>query len=223
VLLEVPFDALDVNGQASEIAAVGETTDWILGTALAYMRSTGVYTLLPTPGGIIPPTPPTSGYVLTANGAGGVSWQPVTATAIATPVAYVAPTITTESAVTISDGSGGRTGSGQLLEIFDHLGAPIFAVGPTGGPSVFGDHMRAAQGVFGPFISLDGTTNPASLQFPGGNRMWMASGLPSSYGFATYTTGDIYFRTDTPTTANQRMAICTGGGTGGAATFLWLL
>jgi len=48
----------------------------------------------------------------------------------------------------------------QYLEVFDHLGAPIFSVGATGGPSTFGDNMRVFRpgNVFNPAVVISYTS-----------------------------------------------------------------
>lgn len=49
-----------------------------------------------------------------------------------------------------------------------------------------------------------------------GTNMWSGSGAPAIAG----TAGDFYFRTGTPTTANQRIYVCTATGAAGVATWV---
>lgn len=134
------------------------------------------------------------------------------------PVNVSGGPVTSSNILTIRDAFGGRTGSGQIVEVFDHANQPIFSIPTAGGPTVFGDHMRAGDSVFGPFISLDGSMSPASLQFPDGTRFFSGSGAPSIFNLpASYssTVGDFFKRTDTPTVANQRLYMCTVAGSPG--------
>ena len=59
----------------------------------------------------------------------------------------------------------------------------------------------------------------ASIGWNTRTSMWSGSGAPTIAG----TRGDIYFRTDTPATANQRIYICSVAGAAGAATWLGIL
>ena len=63
--------------------------------------------------------------------------------------------------------------------------------------------------------------NDGALQFltTGGGALWGGSGAPAIAG----TLGDFYFRTDTPSTALQRIYVCTVTGGAGAATWVGIL
>lgn len=66
-----------------------------------------------------------------------------------------------------------------LFSVVDGFGAPIFQIPAAGGPAVYGDKLRAGTGVFGPFMSMDGTTNPPSLKMASGGRLWGGAGSPT--------------------------------------------
>lgn len=50
------------------------------------------------------------------------------------------------------------------------------------------------------------------LAVSGPNQLRMGSGIPTRPEGADPTQGDFYFRTDTPSTSNQRLYVCTVGG-----------
>jgi hypothetical protein len=56
------------------------------------------------------------------------------------------------------------------------------------------------------------TTDGVKSKLDGGGRITSGSGAPITPGSTDPTAGDIYFRTDTPETADQRIYICTVGG-----------
>lgn len=64
-------------------------------------------------------------------------------------------------------------------------------------------------------VWMNGALLSPTLGFQTGS-IWMGSGVPSAS--TTAVAGDYYFRTDTPSTANQRIYICTVGG----ATPTWV-
>jgi hypothetical protein len=55
------------------------------------------------------------------------------------------------------------------------------------------------------------------------NKVFQGSGAPGTGLGVTATAGDIYFRTDTPSTVNQRIYICTTGGASGAQVWAALV
>jgi hypothetical protein len=110
------------------------------------------------------------------------------------------------------------TDAGLGFSVFDHNGAPIMSVGPTGGPVVFGDRNSAAHGVFGPFMALDGTTSPPSILGPSvsygaGGRIYIWPDTPAN-GWVTGTTkvNDLWYDT-----ASGVWYQCTVSGAGTAA------
>ncbi len=58
--------------------------------------------------------------------------------------------------------------NGQYLEVFDHLGAPIFSVGQTGGADVFGDDFRlfGHNDPFDPEIVITDKPLPSTCKAP---------------------------------------------------------
>jgi hypothetical protein len=62
--------------------------------------------------------------------------------------------------------------------------------------------------------TIKGTTlfNVIGSTLTGGGHITQGSGAPITPGNITPSAGDLYFRTDTPSTANQRIYICTTGG-----------
>jgi hypothetical protein len=97
---------------------------------------------------------------------------------------------TTVNALTVYDNpTAPRTGAGQLLEIYDTISEPICSVPIAGGLAMFGDKLRAGEGVFGPFISLDGVN--AAILFASGQRLWSGAGAPGT--ITNSSAGDIYF------------------------------
>jgi hypothetical protein len=109
-----------------------------------------------------------------------------------------------------------------ILQAYDHLGAPIAAIGITGGVQVFGDRVQAASGsVFGPFIALDATTNPPSILstpakpgyvYSSGGRLYLANGPPSTqWVMGTTNVNDLWIDF---TLTNWFLGRCTVSGAG---------
>lgn len=126
---------------------------------------------------------------------------------------------------------GASAPSGQSALILQDFGpppdlepAPIFFIAQksNGTIAVWGDYLSAWSNIIGgSFVGIDGVRNPPCLIFPDGNaaqglRLWSGSGVPGAgtIGGAAQI-GDIYIRTDTPTTSNQRVYHCTVAGTPG--------
>ena len=102
--------------------------------------------------------------------------------------------------------------------VYDHLNHLIGGVGPTGGWKTFGDRTQAASGLAGPFMALDGTTNPPSILLPSttygaGGRIWAWAGTPAA-GWVSGTThvNDLWWNV-----ATAVWYICTVSGAGSAA------
>ncbi|GAB3867403.1 hypothetical protein GCM10028801_41320 [Nocardioides maradonensis] len=71
---------------------------------------------------------------------------------------------------------------------------------------------RTAAGVL--TVDNNGSGNGAIQPGASGSRIWSGSGAPTTPGGSmTYNLGDAYLRTDTPTTANQRLYMVTTAGT----------
>ena len=84
----------------------------------------------------------------------------------------------------------------------------------------YGMHVGASGTVFAvTTMRLDGTQTIPCLRFPDGTgagaRWYSGTGAPGSSTVGTAAVGDLYFRRDTPSTANQRLYICTVAGSPG--------
>ena len=126
----------------------------------------------------------------------------------------------------LQDGAGDATIAGALT-----AGGNITTLGTlqlTGGATIkfgsaldtdlyrLGANSLATDGLF---TAYGGVSSGAAITSPqlissltGGGRISQGSGAPSKPNGANPAAGDIYFRTDTPTTANQRLYVCTTGG-----------
>ena len=111
----------------------------------------------------------------------------------------------------------------SLLILKDKNGAPIVYVGIAGGLVAAGDLISTTSNIFGPYaVTLHNDSrrgvlfgyNPSGGGSVGG--ITSGSGVPTTF-FAGQAkqAGEYYFRTDTPSTANQRIYVCTAGGTPG--------
>lgn len=98
----------------------------------------------------------------------------------------------------------------------------IFGVGPTGGAKVSGDRIQTTPAVTGPWLALDGTTNPPSLLMPSadygaGNRFWFFPTSPAADWFSgTTKVNDIGY-----CQATGQLVTCTVSG-GGTAAGTWV-
>jgi hypothetical protein len=112
-----------------------------------------------------------------------------------------------------------------IFQTYDYLAAPVWWTGNSANKvsEVFGDNM-AAHGGGGALVGFDGRNgraNPNCMFFPknptttDGPRVFSGSGAPA---VDTAIVGDIWIRTDTPGTANQRVYQCTTAGNPGTWT-----
>jgi hypothetical protein len=113
--------------------------------------------------------------------------------------------------------AAGQPNGEQLLVLADSSGNVVFSAAPVGNPSAIARALGSARTSIGPSIILDGTSTPERIattdQF---NSIWgPAAGAPTATIVGATITGDFYWRTDTPGTANQRLYVCTAGGTPG--------
>lgn len=115
----------------------------------------------------------------------------------------------------------------QAITIEDDNGAPIQSIANTGGWKTFGDRSQAGTGVDGPFIALDGTTQPPSILSPPaladlvppsfgygtGGRLWLANGTPDTQWVSgTTQVNDLWYNF-----AAGQWLTCTVSGVGTAA------
>jgi hypothetical protein len=112
-----------------------------------------------------------------------------------------------------------NAGSGQtkaILSVRDSSGSERFALSSGGTPLAKGVAFAAQTGGGTNTAAIDGATGAVQFgQSTGyGGREWSGSGTPTTPGGAlTYNLGDRYWRTDTPTVANQRLYVVTTAGT----------
>jgi hypothetical protein len=117
--------------------------------------------------------------------------------------------------IKVKQGSGSTR---KFLEIKNHSGTVVSDIDNSGNIRSFGGKIGAASGVFNTPTCLDATQNPPCLSIEGGARIWGGTGAPASGTVGTGRLGDLYLRRDTPSTANQRLYICTTAGTPGTWT-----
>lgn len=106
------------------------------------------------------------------------------------------------------------TGANNAILVYDHNNVAIASIGPTGGWAVYGDQIRAQNGLVTNPLSLDATVTPPAIRLPTAtpNRRWSGLGAPTAGITAgTVNTGDIYDRLDTPGVIAQRTYHCTVG------------
>jgi hypothetical protein len=80
--------------------------------------------------------------------------------------------------------SKNATDGANAYPVYDDNGVFIGGVGSTGGYKVQGDRIQVTPNIyFGPFLGLDGQTNPPSIIMPGpdygGSRIWFFQGTPA--------------------------------------------
>ena len=137
--------------------------------------------------------------------------------------------LTTQGGNTLDDGTGDQTlASGAYIHILD---------GPNNAPTTDSAISSGAAGannglqirtteliqlVSGAGVEVAGLQN---LGATGGITLDTSAHLSSGTGAPTIagTAGDFFFRTDTPTTADQRIYVCTVSGAAGAATWVGIV
>lgn len=110
-----------------------------------------------------------------------------------------------------------EAGSTEGFAIKDSSGNFIGGVGPTGGWKTFGDMVQAGFSATGPFVGLDGQSNPPPILFPsttyrGGGRVWGWNGTPAAGWVAGVT--NVNDRWINFATGVEYICTVTGGGTG---------
>ncbi len=99
----------------------------------------------------------------------------------------------------------------QAFEVFNPSSFPLFSIPSTGGAFAFSGPIGARYGVFGSLIAMDGSTNPPSILFPSGMRMWEGAGLPAAIiTVGTVSVNDQYFNS-----LSGLWYAASGGGTPG--------
>lgn len=144
-----------------------------------------------------------------------------------TPGAATAPsTLLTDTSTTtgllIKQGSGAPA-TQVPIRVIDSDAATLWEVMNGGHVACYGMRMGAANGVFSSGVWLNGQGSIPCLQLPDGTstngiKIYMGSGVPSGTTVNTGRVGDMYLRIDTPSTANQRIYMCTTAGTPGTWT-----
>ena len=119
--------------------------------------------------------------------------------------------------------SPNASGAANAYPVYDHTGVFIGGVGPTGGYKVQGDRIQVTPNIFlGPFLGLDGDTNPPSIIMPGatytsGNRMWFFVTTPAaSWVSGVVNVGDLAYCMNT-----SQWMTCVEWGAGTSAG-LWI-
>ena len=206
------------------------------GTGSVYVQTSGGFGLVSYTSITAGATPSFNG-VTYVSGPGGtvatgntVSGDPLGAT---TPDIY--STLHTDSGVGGNSGIRGVTSRQQVPGITTHrLGSNANAFSLQGPTSNIWANLNAST-ISSPFfefvglpvngwtagygkktLSVDGTVGsiqPGTAANGLGSHIYSGTGAPStSVPVASPTAGDIYIRTDTPSTANQRIYVCTTGG-----------
>lgn len=111
--------------------------------------------------------------------------------------------LTTQGGITLDDGSGGMSG----ITVIGASSAQInYLTSENGSGAPWCSHGINVDGLVG-FVNA------------GGGNLSSGTGAPTIAG----TAGDLFFRTDTPTTADQRIYVCTVTGAAGAATWVGIV
>jgi len=126
---------------------------------------------------------------------------------------------TANTGLLITQGSGAPA-SQVPLQVVDTDGTTVlFEVTNAGHVVVYNSRLGASFGIPTRACVLNGQTDPPCMQLADaetsvGVRIWGGTGAPSSSTTeeASVQVGDLYLRRDTPTTANQRVYICTAAG-----------
>jgi hypothetical protein len=114
-----------------------------------------------------------------------------------------------------------QSSTGLALRIRDYLNNIILAIADTGGVKVAGDRIQVTPDIFtGPYLALDGTTNPPSLLWPSatygqGHRDWSGPGTPTALLISgNAQVNDIWYDS-----ANGQDYVCTVAGPPGTAVW----
>lgn len=129
-------------------------------------------------------------------------------------------TPTTTSALVVNDTGTGRSGSAQLVEVFDIDDNPIFAVPTAGGPKSLGDRMGSWSNVFAlasqmtPWgaLMIGGSTGPSLYGGTGAPLPSATQSLLTDFD-VTANVGDFYIRQDGA--SGSYIYICTTAGNPG--------
>ena len=105
-------------------------------------------------------------------------------------------------------------GAGTIADLGGNIGIALLGNGLGVVFNSGGNNIFANNGVAVAALNSDGSVQPnMAAKIHGG------TGAPTIAG----TAGDFFFRTDTPTTTNQRIYICTVSGAAGAATWVGIV
>jgi hypothetical protein len=119
---------------------------------------------------------------------------------------------TTGLTITFSDSADD---SQQALKVLDKDGTSLIMEVLPKSMNIIDRRVGATSGVFVHSTGINGTTTPPCLEFSDGIRIYGGVGDPSSTFIGTGRAGDIFLRTDTPSTTGQRYYVCTVAGTPG--------
>ena len=125
----------------------------------------------------------------------------------------------TTTGLTIKQGAGAPA-SQVPFRVIDTDGSTLLEVTNAGHFVGYGVKFGATAGVFNAAANITGVLDIPCLQLPNGVtndgiKIYMGSGVPSATTVNPGRIGDLYMRKDTPSTANQRIYMCTVAGTPG--------
>lgn len=120
--------------------------------------------------------------------------------------------------------SSSATSAAAALRVRNSSGGVIAEITNAEGWRVFGERNQAAPSTSGPYMALDGTTNPPSILLPStsygaGNRIWSFAGTPAAQWVSgTTNVGDLWFN---QTNQLWYQCIVSGAGTGPGTWILY--
>lgn len=105
-------------------------------------------------------------------------------------------------------------GAGTVADLGGNIGIALLGNGLGVVFNSGGNNLFANNGVLAAAINSDGSMQPNMAA-----KIHAGTGAPTIAGAV----GDLFFRTDTPTVADQRIYICTVAGAAGAATWVGIV
>lgn len=125
---------------------------------------------------------------------------------------------TTNPGLLVKFGASAPAGQAAIRTVNNaaHVGFEVLKTGPIH----YDSHVGATESVFNAATALDAGQNPPCIQIADGGagfiRIWSGTGVPTTAGkVGTARVGDWYLRRDTPSTANQRVYVCSVAGSPG--------
>ncbi len=82
----------------------------------------------------------------------------------------------------------------QAFEVYNSSALPLFTISSLGGAYTYNGPNGTRYGIFGNPLAMDGSTNPPSILFSSGMRIWQGAGLPAAViAVGTVSVNDQYF------------------------------